>query len=69
VSHQYISGCLRLSTKKAMRSLESGEVPLKNLAYTVQLHFDASERLEEKEVHHQPYQAAVQMMNRGKEMF
>ena len=59
---------MRKIVRKAIRDLESGKVPLEKLAYTVKLHFDAAEKMAEKEVYHQPYQCAVQLMNQGEEI-
>jgi len=52
----------------AIADLRSGKVPLRELEYTVRLHFDPSERPVEDEALHQPYQCAVQLMSRGKEV-
>jgi DNA polymerase elongation subunit (family B) len=59
---------IREVVKKAIGSLESGKVPLKDLVYTVTLHVDTSERLEEGEAYHQPYQCAVQLMDQGRQV-
>ncbi|MCW4021023.1 MAG: DNA mismatch repair protein MutH, partial [Candidatus Bathyarchaeota archaeon] len=58
---------LRRVGKKAISNLELGKIPLEELAYTVRLHFDPSERPVE-EVLHQPYQCAVQLLSSGRKV-
>ncbi len=58
---------IRRTVKSAIRDLKSGNVPLKDLEYTVKLRFDPSDRPAE-EVLHQPYQCAVQLMDYGREI-
>ena len=57
---------IQKAANKAVSDLKSGKVPLKDLEYSVRLHFDPSERPLEEEALHQPYQCAVQLMTSGK---
>jgi len=54
--------------KSAVTNLQSGKVPLKDLVYTVKLHFDVSEKPSGEDVYHQPYQCAVQLADRQKDV-
>ncbi len=47
--------------KRAIMDLQFGKVQLKDLVYTVKLHFDVFEKLNGEDVFHQPYQCAVQL--------
>jgi len=59
---------IRNVVTKAIEDLKAGRIPLRDLEYTVKLHFDPSERTAETEVFHQPYQCAVQLINLGKKL-
>jgi len=59
---------IREVVKRAVTNLQSGKTPLEDLVYAVKLHFDASERTAEGDVYHQPYQCAVQLADRQKEV-
>jgi DNA polymerase I len=64
VSKENIRGIV----KRAIANLQSGKVPLGDLVYTVKLHFDVSEKPSGDDVYHQPYQCAVQLADRQKEV-
>jgi DNA polymerase elongation subunit (family B) len=57
---------IRRVVKRAVANLKSGKVPLKDLTYTIKLHFDPNVRFNEEETIHQPYQCAIQLINMGK---
>jgi DNA polymerase I len=59
---------IRGIVKRAIANLQSGKVPLEDLVYTVKLHFDVSEKPSGDDVYHQPYQCAVQLADRQKEV-
>ncbi len=59
---------IRGIVKHAITNLQSGKVPLEDLVYTVKLHFDVSEKPSGDDVYHQPYQCAVQLADRQKEV-
>jgi DNA polymerase I len=59
---------LREVVKRAVTNLQSGKVPLEDLVYIVRLHFDVSEKISSEDVYHQPYQCAVQLADRQKEV-
>ncbi len=59
---------IRGIVKRAIANLQSGKVPLGDLVYTVKLHFDVSEKPSGDDVYHQPYQCAVQLADRQKEV-
>ncbi|MBS7657442.1 hypothetical protein KEJ33_05915 [Candidatus Bathyarchaeota archaeon] len=52
--------------KRAVTNLQNGKVSLKDLVYTVKLHFDVSEKLNNEDVFHQPYQCVVQLVDASK---
>jgi DNA polymerase elongation subunit (family B) len=59
---------MRRVVEKAISDFKSGKVPMKELEYTVRLHFDSSERPTDEEALHQPYQCAVQLVDLGREI-
>jgi len=59
---------IKMVVKKAAGDLKSGKVPLKDLEYTVRLHFDISEKPAKEEVLHQPYQCAIQLIDLGRKV-
>ena len=56
---------IRRIVREAIEDLKSGNVPLNDLEYTVNLHFDPYQRNREGETLHQPYQCAIQLIDRG----
>jgi len=64
------------AAKKRIRSvvdnsivdLKAGRTPLEDLEYAVRLHFDPSERTAEAAQLHQPYQSAVQLVDKGRRL-
>jgi len=55
--------------RRAIRDLKAGKIPLKDLEYPVELHFDPAERVgDEEETLHQPYQCAAQLLDSGKDV-
>ncbi|RLI34789.1 hypothetical protein DRO55_06060 [Candidatus Bathyarchaeota archaeon] len=65
VSFELAKGRMQEIFTEAVRDLKSGRVPLEELEYTVKLRFDPTERAMGDEVLHQPYQCAVQLLDRG----
>jgi DNA polymerase elongation subunit (family B) len=59
---------IREVVKHAVTNLQSGKVPLEDLVYTVKVHFGLSEKPSGEDVYHQPYQCAVQLADRQKEI-
>ncbi len=59
---------IRQIVKCAVSNLQSGKVPLEDLVYSTKLHFDISDKTDENEVYHQPYQCAIQLADRQKEV-
>ncbi|MFQ6095070.1 MAG: DNA polymerase domain-containing protein [Candidatus Bathyarchaeia archaeon] len=59
---------IRSRVGKAISNLKAGKIPLKDLEYTVRLHFDPSEKAAEAAALHQPYQCAVQLVDLGRKL-
>ena len=59
---------VRSVVERAITNLKAGKIPLKDLEYTVRLHFDPSEKTAEAPALHQPYQCAVQLTDLGREL-
>jgi len=53
------------SVRDAIGDLKTGKIPLKDLEYSVRLHEDPKEKMEEAAIH-QPYQCALQLIESGK---
>jgi DNA polymerase I len=51
--------------KDAIEDLKLGKAPIKDLEYSVEIHEDPKQKIKGKTLH-QPYQAAIQLMNLGK---
>jgi len=51
--------------RDAIKDLKTGKVPMKDLEYSVKLHEDPKEKVDEAAIH-QPYQCAIQLINSGK---
>jgi DNA polymerase I len=51
--------------RDAIKNLEEGKVPMKDLEYSVILHEDPERKISEKMLH-QPYQSAIQLIDSGK---
>ena len=49
----------------AIGALKNGKIPLKDLEYSVEIHEDPKNKIYTKTLH-QPYQAAIQLINLGK---
>jgi len=58
---------IRRVVEGAIVDLKSGKIPMRDLEYTVRLHFDPSEK-PSVEALHQPYQCAVQLKNSGRKV-
>ncbi len=58
---------IRRVVEGAIGDLKSGKIPIRDLEYTVRLHFDPSEKPSEEALH-QPYQCAVQLINSGRKV-
>jgi len=56
---------IKAVVRNAMDDLLLGNVPIRNLEYTVVIHDDPNEKLKGKSLH-QPYQCAIQLLNSGK---
>ena len=56
---------IKTIVQKALDDLTKGNVPIKDLEYTVVIHDDPKEKLKGKSFH-QPYQCAIQLLNTGK---
>ena len=56
---------IKIIVQKALGNLTKGNVPIKDLEYTVVIHDDPKEKLKGK-FFHQPYQCAIQLLNTGK---
>lgn len=54
--------------KASIEDLKAGRVPIRDLRYTMRLHFDPSEKMVEEEMLHQPYQCAVQLIDLGRKL-
>jgi len=51
--------------RDAVRNLKTGKVSMKDLEYSVKLHEDPKEKVDEAAIH-QPYQCALQLIDSGK---
>jgi len=58
---------MKTVVQRSINNLKAGRVPLKDLEYTVTLHFDPSEKTTEEDMLHQPYQCAVQLIDLGRQ--
>ncbi len=57
---------IRRIVQEAISLLKSGRIPLEDLEYKVELHFELSDRIQDDAAAlHQPYQCAVQLIERG----
>lgn len=56
---------IKAIVKKALNDLKLGKVSIKDLEYGVVIHEDPNEKIRGK-ILHQPYQAAIQLLNLGK---
>ena len=56
---------LKKIVQKALTDLKKGNIPIKDLEYSVVIHDDPKEKIKGKTLH-QPYQAAIQLLNTGK---
>jgi DNA polymerase I len=56
---------IKTIVKQAIEDLKRGKVPIKDLEYFVEIHEDPKKKIKTK-ILHQPYQAAIQLINMGK---
>jgi DNA polymerase elongation subunit (family B) len=59
---------IRKIAAKATANLNSGQVKLEDMIYTVKLYFDPNEKIEGLKAAHQPYQCAVQLIDAGRKL-
>jgi len=59
---------IRNVVQRAINNLKAGRISLKDLEYTVRLHFDPFEKATEVIMLHQPYQCAVQLIDLGRQL-
>ena len=55
---------IKTIVQKALNDLKKGNIPIKDLEYSVVIHDDPKEKIKGKTLH-QPYQTAIQLLNTG----